>query len=160
MKLAGRAAKTFLGSTKHGRDLSSGIDLLARLADPAALSAFSRTVRSVVDGRGQFVTMLDRSYLMPFGAEFPIVWGEDGIVIPVSHARIAHRGDAATRDWKCWKAPDACRSATTPTASSTSSSGSSNSDATAPNTTTTAMGSLMRTGGAQDTTTAETALGA
>jgi len=89
LKLAGRAAKTFLGSTKHGRDLSSGIDLLARLADPAALSAFSRTVRAVVDGRGQFVTMLDRSYLMP-GVPVQIIWGEDDFVIPVSHARIAH----------------------------------------------------------------------
>ena len=89
MKLAGRAAKTFLGSTKHGRDLSSGIDLLARLADPAALSAFSRTVRAVVDGRGQFVTMLDRSYLMP-GVPIQIIWGEDDMVIPVSHARMAH----------------------------------------------------------------------
>ena len=89
LKLAGLAAKTFLGSTKHGRDLSSGVDLLARLADPAALSAFSRTVRSVVDGRGQFVTMLDRSYLMP-GVPIQIIWGEDDMVIPASHARIAH----------------------------------------------------------------------
>ena len=89
MKLAGRAAKTLLGSTKHGRDLSSGIDLLDGLADPAALSAFSRTVRAVVDGRGQFVTMLDRSYLMP-GVPIQIIWGEDDMVIPVSHARMAH----------------------------------------------------------------------
>ena len=89
LKVAGRAAKSLLGSTKHGRDLSSGIDLLARLADPMALSAFARTVRGVVDGRGQFVTMLDRAYLMP-SIPKQIIWGEDDMVIPVSHARMAH----------------------------------------------------------------------
>lgn len=89
LKLAGRAAQTVIGSTKYGRDLPDGLRLLAGLADPAALSAFSRTLRSVVDGRGQFVTMLDRSYLMPSVPKL-IIWGDDDIVIPVSHARIAH----------------------------------------------------------------------
>jgi pimeloyl-ACP methyl ester carboxylesterase len=89
LQLAGRAAQTVIGSTKYGRDLPDGLRLLARLADPAALSAFSRTLRSVVDGHGQFVTMLDRSYLMPSVPKL-IIWGEDDMVIPVSHARIAH----------------------------------------------------------------------
>ena len=74
----------------------SGIDLLARLQDPAALSAFSRTVRAVVDGRGQFVTMLDRAYLMP-SVPKQIIWGEDDIVIPVSHARMAHEAMPESR---------------------------------------------------------------
>jgi len=89
LQLAGRAAKTLIGSTKYGRDLPDGIRLLARLRDPAALSAFSRTLRAVVDGHGQLVTMLDRSYLMP-SVPKQIIWGADDIVIPVSHARIAH----------------------------------------------------------------------
>lgn len=89
LQLAGRAAQTVIGSTKYGRDLPDSLRLLARLADPAALSAFSRTLRSVVDGRGQFVTMLDRSYLMPSVPKL-IIWGEDDMVIPVNHARIAH----------------------------------------------------------------------
>jgi pimeloyl-ACP methyl ester carboxylesterase len=89
LQLAGRAAKTLFGSTKYGRDLPDGLRLLARLADPAALSAFSRTLRAVVDGQGQVVTMLDRSYLMP-SVPKQIIWGEDDFVIPVSHARIAH----------------------------------------------------------------------
>jgi pimeloyl-ACP methyl ester carboxylesterase len=89
LKFAGRAANSLLGSSKHGRDLSSGIDLVTRLADPKALSAFARTVRGVVDGRGQFVTMLDRAYLMP-SIPKQIIWGEDDMVIPVSHARMAH----------------------------------------------------------------------
>ncbi len=33
--------------------------------------------------------MLDRSHLMP-SVPKQIIWGEDDIVIPVSHARIAH----------------------------------------------------------------------
>jgi pimeloyl-ACP methyl ester carboxylesterase len=89
VRFAGRAAKTLFGSTRYGRDLPDGLRLLARLADPAALSAFSRTLRAVVDGRGQLVTMLDRSYLMP-SVPKQIIWGEDDFVIPVSHARIAH----------------------------------------------------------------------
>lgn len=96
LKFAGRAAKSLLGSTKHGRDLGSGIDLLARLADPKALSAFARTVRGVVDGRGQFITMLDRAYLMP-SIPKQIIWGEDDMVIPASHARIAHEAMPGSR---------------------------------------------------------------
>ncbi|BBX01260.1 hypothetical protein BST36_26440 [Mycolicibacterium moriokaense] len=89
LQFVGRAAETLFGSTKYGRDLPDGLRLLARLQDPAALSAFSRTLRSVVDSQGQLVTMLDRSYLMtPVPKQ--IVWGEDDLVIPVNHARIAH----------------------------------------------------------------------
>jgi pimeloyl-ACP methyl ester carboxylesterase len=96
LQLAGRAATTLLGSTKYGRDLPDGIRLLARLADPAALSAFSRTLRAVVDGRGQFVTMLDRCHLMP-SVPKQIIWGQDDFVIPVSHARIAHEAMPESR---------------------------------------------------------------
>ena len=90
LQLAGHAAKALIGSTRYGRDLPDGLRLLARLRDPAALSAFSRTLRAVVDGHGQLVTMLDRSYLMP-SVPKQIIWGADDIVIPVSHARIAHK---------------------------------------------------------------------
>jgi pimeloyl-ACP methyl ester carboxylesterase len=96
LQLAGRAATTLLGSTKYGRDLPDGIRLLARLADPAALSAFSRTLRAVVDGRGQFVTMLDRCHLMP-AVPKQIIWGQDDFVIPVSHAQIAHEAMPESR---------------------------------------------------------------
>jgi hypothetical protein len=64
MRLFGRAVGTVLGSTKFGRDAADVMDLLEGFQDPGALSAFARTLRSVVDGRGQFVTMLDRSYLV------------------------------------------------------------------------------------------------
>jgi pimeloyl-ACP methyl ester carboxylesterase len=53
-------------------------------------------VRGVVDGRGQFVTMLDRAYLMP-SIPKQIIWGEDDMVIPASHARIAHEAMPESR---------------------------------------------------------------
>ena len=89
LKLAGRAVGAVLGSTKFGRDLPDVIRLLTRLQDKAALSAFSRTLRAVVDGRGQLVTMLDRSYLMQ-SIPLQLIWGEDDLIIPVSHASLAH----------------------------------------------------------------------
>jgi pimeloyl-ACP methyl ester carboxylesterase len=96
LQLAGRAAGKVLGCTKFGRDLPDGMRLLARLREPAALSAFSRTLRAVVDGHGQLVTMLDRSYLMQ-SMPVQLIWGEDDLVIPVSHARIAHAAIPGSR---------------------------------------------------------------
>ncbi|MCP9271125.1 alpha/beta fold hydrolase [Mycolicibacterium arenosum] len=89
LRLFGRAAKAVLGSTPVGRDIPDLLRVIERLRDPAALSAFSRTLRSAVDGHGQFVTMLDRSYLVDVVPK-QIIWGRDDMVIPVSHARIAH----------------------------------------------------------------------
>jgi pimeloyl-ACP methyl ester carboxylesterase len=96
LQLVGRAAGKVLGSTKFGRDLPDGIRLLARLREPAALSAFSRTLRAVVDGHGQLVTMLDRSYLMQ-SMPVQLIWGEDDLVIPVNHGRIAHAAIPGSR---------------------------------------------------------------
>src|SRR5262249_38806811 len=89
LQLFGRAVGTVAGSTKFGRDLPDVLDLLAGLREPTALSAFGRTLRAVVDGRGQLVTMLDRSYLMQ-SVPVQLIWGEHDVVIPVDHARIAH----------------------------------------------------------------------
>jgi pimeloyl-ACP methyl ester carboxylesterase len=89
MRLIGRAVQTLLGSTKFGRDAVDTVRLLEGFQDPRALSAFARTLRSVVDGRGQYVTMLDRSYLAE-NIPVQVIWGEEDPVIPVSHARKAH----------------------------------------------------------------------
>lgn len=89
LRLVGRAAKAVLGSSRAGRDLPDFLHLVERLRDPAALSAFSHTLRGVVDGHGQFVTMLDRSYLMK-SVPKQLIWGEGDPIIPVGHARIAH----------------------------------------------------------------------
>ena len=61
-----------------------------------ANTAFARTLRSVVDGRGQFVTMMDRSYLMQ-PVPVQLIWGEEDFVIPVDHARIAHAAVPGSR---------------------------------------------------------------
>ncbi len=63
--------------------------ILADLPEPTASSAFARTLRAVVDWRGQVVTMLDRCYLTE-SVPVQLVWGEHDSVIPVSHARLAH----------------------------------------------------------------------
>ena len=96
IRLFGRAVGTALGSTKFGRDAAAVVDLLEGFRDPAALSAFARTLRSVVDGRGQFVTMLDRSYLVQ-SVPVQVIWGEEDLIIPVDHARTAHEAMPGSR---------------------------------------------------------------
>jgi pimeloyl-ACP methyl ester carboxylesterase len=58
------------------------------LADRSTRSAFLRTLRSVVDVRGQCVSAADRLYL---AAALPtlLVWGDRDPIIPVAHARAA-----------------------------------------------------------------------
>ncbi|WP_024332745.1 alpha/beta fold hydrolase [Gordonia hirsuta] len=58
------------------------------LADDEAHRAFIRTLRAVVDWRGQAVTFLDRAYLT---ARLPmmIIWGSKDTVIPAHHAELA-----------------------------------------------------------------------
>jgi pimeloyl-ACP methyl ester carboxylesterase len=58
------------------------------LRDSATRSAFLRTLRSVVDHRGQAVSSRDRMYL---AATIPtlMVWGSRDPVVPVAHARAA-----------------------------------------------------------------------
>ena len=51
--------------------------------------AFLRTLRAVVDWRGQVVTMLDRCYLTA-GMPTLLVWGADDMIVPVEHGRTAH----------------------------------------------------------------------
>ncbi|MDT5260687.1 MAG: hypothetical protein QOD10_5767 [Mycobacterium sp.] len=96
LRLFGRAAKTVLSTTQIGRDLPDLVELVERLRDPAALSAFSHTLRGVVDGHGQFITMLDRSYLMESVPKL-LIWGQDDPIIPVSHARSAHEAMPGSR---------------------------------------------------------------
>ena len=71
-----------------GRDADELIRLIETLPDAEASGAFSRTLRSVVDWRGQVVTMRDRAYL---SGQVPVllVWGSHDAVIPVAHAALA-----------------------------------------------------------------------
>lgn len=79
-----------------GRDLDHALDRYFALADSTARQAFLRTLRSVVDRRGQVVTMLDRCYLTQ-GMPTLLVWGSQDRVIPVQHAALAHAAMPGSR---------------------------------------------------------------
>jgi len=96
VQLAGRAAGLAFGTSGLGRDLSNVLRILDDLPEPTASSAFSRTLRAVVDWRGQIVTMLDRCYLTE-AIPVQIVWGTKDVVVPVRHARMAHAAMPGSR---------------------------------------------------------------
>jgi pimeloyl-ACP methyl ester carboxylesterase len=83
-------------------DTGLGVDAedLARvvdaLPDATSRSAFIRTLRSVVDWRGQVVTMLDRCYLVR-GMPTLLMWGARDSVVPVGHAHKAHAAMPGSR---------------------------------------------------------------
>jgi pimeloyl-ACP methyl ester carboxylesterase len=89
VQIAGRVAGRIFRSTRLGRDLPDVLRVLADLPEPTASTAFTRTLRAVVDWRGQMVTMLDRCYLAE-SVPVQIIWGTEDVVVPVSHARMAH----------------------------------------------------------------------
>jgi pimeloyl-ACP methyl ester carboxylesterase len=89
-KLAMRAVMAVLRRT--GTDLGRDSEHLSRvidgMPDAAARGAFARTLRSVVDWRGQVVTMRDRAYLTE-DVPVMLIWGDRDGVIPVRHAQLA-----------------------------------------------------------------------
>ena len=89
LQVIGRMGGALFGSTGVGRDIPNMLRILADLPEPTASSAFARTLRAVVDWRGQVVTMLDRCYLTQ-SVPVQLVWGGSDSVIPVSHAEMAH----------------------------------------------------------------------
>jgi pimeloyl-ACP methyl ester carboxylesterase len=92
----GRAVQAVLGSTKFGRDAADVVELLEGFQEPRAVAAFARTLRSVVDGGGQYVTMLDRIELVkPIPVQ--VIWGDEDLIIPVEHARTAHAAIPGSR---------------------------------------------------------------
>lgn len=96
LQTAGRLLGGALGSTGLGRDMPNMLRILADLPEPTASAAFTRTLRAVVDWRGQVVTMLDRCYLTE-SVPVQLIWGEQDAVIPVSHARLAHAAMPGSR---------------------------------------------------------------
>ena len=82
--------------TDIGRDAEQMLRVFDALPNGGARVAFTRTLRSVVDWRGQVVTMLDRSYL---AAAVPmlLMWGDHDAIIPVAHAHIAHAAIPGSR---------------------------------------------------------------
>ena len=66
------------------------------LSDPATRQSFLRTLRSVVDYRGQAVSALNRLGLR---TDLPVmaIWGERDNIIPVQHAHAAHEARTDAR---------------------------------------------------------------
>ena len=61
----------------------------ASLGDVEARRAFLRTLRAVIDPRGQSVSATDKLYLAA-GMPTLIIWGAEDRIIPVEHAHAAH----------------------------------------------------------------------
>ena len=78
-----------LSHTGLGRDAGDFQRMFDALPDAVSQRAFVRTLRAVVDWRGQHVTMLDRCYL---ARDIPtlLVWGTHDAVVPYQHALAAH----------------------------------------------------------------------
>lgn len=96
LQLIGSRPAVKIGSALRKRALSSGRETSrysetlkgqAALSDRQARAAFLRTLRSVVDHRGQAVCALDR-----LRTDLPtlIIFGDQDRCIPVAHARSAH----------------------------------------------------------------------
>jgi len=66
-------------------DLAEAGDALLALKDVEARRAFLRTLRGVVDARGQAVTALDRLYLAD-AIPMLVVWGDRDPIVPSRHA--------------------------------------------------------------------------
>jgi pimeloyl-ACP methyl ester carboxylesterase len=84
------------GTLRISDDLDYVVARYLRLLEPDTRSAFLRTLRSVVDWRGQVVNMLDRCYLTQ-GIPTLLVWGTEDRVVPSGHALRAHRAMPGSR---------------------------------------------------------------
>ncbi|MEV6019287.1 MULTISPECIES: alpha/beta hydrolase [unclassified Streptomyces] len=78
------------------QDAPELLHLVDALPDATSRSAFVRTLRAVVDWRGQAVTMLDRCYLTE-GMPTMLLWGDRDSVVPVRHAHGAHAAMPGSR---------------------------------------------------------------
>jgi pimeloyl-ACP methyl ester carboxylesterase len=75
---------------RAGPDLAEMAKGYASLSDAGARMAFIHTLRAVLDIGGQRVSANDRLYLAALLPSL-IIWGDRDPLIPVDHARIAHR---------------------------------------------------------------------
>lgn len=83
-------ASALLGVGSPGADDTDDLlRVLEGLDSHEARMALTRTLRAVVDARGQVVTGVDRSYLAA-GLPSLVVWGDEDPLIPAHHARLAH----------------------------------------------------------------------
>src|SRR5215207_1162372 len=70
------------------RDLDEVARIYEALADPGQRTAVQRVTSHVLNWRGQYVTMTDRSYLARLMPVL-VIWGRQDMVIPSTHAELA-----------------------------------------------------------------------
>jgi pimeloyl-ACP methyl ester carboxylesterase len=97
-RLFGRGAFSLLGvlGTDIGLDAADMVRVFEALPDATTRRAFVRTLRAVVDLRGQVITMLDRCYLTR-GMPTLLIWGRHDAIIPYQHALVAHSAMPGSR---------------------------------------------------------------
>lgn len=94
---AGNAVRSWLTSaglrSPRGAEIWSAY---SSLSDVDSRHAFLRTLRSVVDYRGQAVSALNRLHMT---AQLPVllVWGDEDRIIPVAHGHAAHQAIPGSR---------------------------------------------------------------
>ncbi|NLE81924.1 MAG: alpha/beta hydrolase [Rhodococcus sp.] len=100
IRFAGTVLSRLSGVPLHPSELLHDtpdlLRILSDLPEPTAHAAYLRTLRAVVDWRGQVVTMLDRCYLTE-NLPVQLVWGDKDVVIPVTHAHLAHAAMPTSR---------------------------------------------------------------
>jgi pimeloyl-ACP methyl ester carboxylesterase len=97
-RILGRGAFSLLDAlgTDIGLDAANMVRVFESLPDVTARRAFVRTLRAVVDLRGQVITMLDRCYLTR-GMPTLLVGGKHDAIIPYGHAMLAHSAMPGSR---------------------------------------------------------------
>ncbi len=75
--------------TRLGIDGPDVLRVVDALPDATSRAAFIRTLRAVVDWRGQVGTLMDRCYLTE-GMPTMLVWGDKDPILPALHAGLAH----------------------------------------------------------------------
>jgi pimeloyl-ACP methyl ester carboxylesterase len=79
-----------LAGARRLGDLAEAGEALLALRDVEARRAFLRTLRSVVDARGQSVTAVDRLYLAN-AIPLLVIWGNRDPIVPARHAENVRR---------------------------------------------------------------------
>ncbi|MGQ0483278.1 MAG: alpha/beta fold hydrolase [Pseudonocardia sp.] len=82
--------------TALGQDAPDLLRAVDALPDATSRAAFIRSLRAVVDWRGQVITMLDRCYLTA-GMPTLLVWGSRDALVPAGHAYRAHAAMPGSR---------------------------------------------------------------
>ena len=78
-----------MSGTRLGIDGADVLRVVDALPDATSRAAFTRTLRAVIDVRGQVGTLLDRCYLTE-GMPTMLMWGDKDPILPALHAGLAH----------------------------------------------------------------------